>query len=204
MRTLRIGIYAGTFNPVHAGHIAFALQAMKTAKLDKIYFLPERRPRHKQGVEHFAHRVAMLNRAARPYSAFDVLELDDISFTVKRTLPKLELLFPTARLVMLVGSDTAQCMPEWPLIDQLCKRSELVVGTRVDSDMSTVQRQVATWPVQPLDTHILTSHAPHVSSHHIREALRARRYTQGLLASVSRYSDHHWLYVSLASPVKTV
>jgi cytidyltransferase-like protein len=59
----RIGIYSGTFDPVHAGHMAFALQAMQEAKLDRLYFLPERRPRYKQGVEHFAHRVAMLERA---------------------------------------------------------------------------------------------------------------------------------------------
>lgn len=198
MKTLRIGIYAGTFNPVHAGHVAFALQAMQTAKLDKLYFLPERRPRYKQGVEHFGHRVAMLKRASRPYPQFDVLELDDVSFTVKRTLSKLEHLFPAARLVMLVGSDTVQFMPQWPLFDRLAMRTELVIGVRKDSTIKATQQLIASWPVQPVDTHILTSYAPHVSSHHIREALRARRYTQGLLASVSRYSDHHWLYVSLA------
>jgi len=198
MKTQRIGIYAGTFNPVHAGHIAFALQAMKTAKLDKLYFLPERRPRHKQGVEHFGHRVAMLKRASRPYPKFDVLELDDVSFTTKRTLPKLEQLFPGARLVMLIGSDTAQYMQEWPLIDKLCERSELIIGIRQGFDTEVTRRTVAAWPVRPLATYIFESHAPHVSSHHVREALRARSYTQGLLSSVSRYSDHHWLYVTLA------
>lgn len=40
----RIGIYSGSFNPVHAGHIAFALQALESANLKTIYFLPERRP----------------------------------------------------------------------------------------------------------------------------------------------------------------
>jgi nicotinate-nucleotide adenylyltransferase len=194
----RIGIYAGTFNPVHAGHVAFALQAMKTAKLDKLYFLPERRPRHKQGVEHFGHRVAMLKRASRPYPQFEVLELDDVSFTVKRTLSKLEHMFPGARLVLLVGSDTAGYMTQWPLFDRLCMRTEVVIGVRKDSTVEAMRTLTTSWPIQPVDTHILTSYAPHVSSHAVREALRARRYTQGLLSSVSRYSDHHWLYVSLA------
>jgi len=79
---------AGTFNPVHAGHMAFALQSLKEAKLDMIYFLPERQPRHKQGVEHFAHRVAMLQRAIRPYRRFGVLELTDVNFTPERTKPR--------------------------------------------------------------------------------------------------------------------
>src|SRR5581483_3364510 len=86
----RIGIYSGVFDPVHAGHIGFALQAVERAGLDKVYFLPERRPYHKQGVEHFGHRVAMLKRATRPHPALSVLELEDISFTVERTLPKLQ------------------------------------------------------------------------------------------------------------------
>ena len=47
----RIGIYAGTFDPVHAGHVAFALQSLEAAKLDRVYFLPERRPRGKRQVK---------------------------------------------------------------------------------------------------------------------------------------------------------
>src|SRR4051812_4657029 len=86
----RIGIYAGTFDPVHSGHVSFALQALKAAELDKVYFLPERRPRNKQHVEHFGHRTAMLKRAAQPHSQFEVLEMVDISFSVERTLPKLQ------------------------------------------------------------------------------------------------------------------
>jgi nicotinate-nucleotide adenylyltransferase len=198
MKRQRIGMYAGTFNPVHAGHIAFALQAMKAAKLDKIYFLPERRPRHKAAVEHFGHRVAMLKRASRPYPKFGVLELDDVSFTIKRTLPKLERMFPDADVVMLVGSDTVTHMAEWPLIDQLCLRTELIVGIREGSSESEVMQIIGSWNIQPMKAHVFTSHAPQVSSHSVREALRARKYTQGLLASVSRYSDHHWLYVTLA------
>jgi nicotinate-nucleotide adenylyltransferase len=73
MANNRIGIYSGTFDPVHSGHISFALQSLKAAKLDKVYFLPERRPRNKQQVEHFGHRVAMLKRAIKPYPEFNVL-----------------------------------------------------------------------------------------------------------------------------------
>lgn len=198
MKTKRIGIYSGTFNPVHAGHVAFALQAQKAGKLDEIYFLPERRPRHKTGVEHFGHRVAMLERALRPYPRLHVLELDDISFTVRRTLVSLERLFPGAQLVMLSGSDVIPTMVQWPLLERLAIESELIIGLRGDTDQTAITEALKAWPCQPKAVTIFNSYAPHVSSHRVREALRARQTAQGVLASVARYSNHHWLYVSVA------
>lgn len=194
----RIGIYSGTFNPVHAGHIAFALQAMKAAKLDKLYFLPERRPRSKKHVEHFGHRVAMLKQAAKPYPSFDVLEYDDVSFSVKRTLPKLEGMFPASRLVFLVGSDVAEHMGQWDHLERLFATSEILVGIRDMHDGEHLQAIISDWKVQPLNAHSIKSHAATVSSKKVREALQARTTTAGLLSSVARYSDHNWLYISLA------
>src|SRR4051812_33685276 len=126
----RIGIYAGTFDPVHAGHVTFALQAMEAAGLDKVYFLPERRPRNKQHVEHFGHRVAMLKRAAQPHPQFEVLELVDVSFSVERTLPKLRQQFADDELVFLFGSDVVVSLQSWPKSELLLKDNELVIGLR--------------------------------------------------------------------------
>ncbi len=196
----RVGIYAGTFNPVHAGHIAFALQAIERGKLDTLYFLPERRPRHKKEVEHFGHRVAMLRQALRPHPKFEVLELDDVSFSVTRTLPKLRRQFPNAELVFLFGSDAIQQLPTWPQAKQLLKQAELVVGCRRQTSSQDVRRLIDAWPVQPRRLTILESYAPEVSSGRVRQALRLSRPVQGLLKSVARYSERNWLYVSLARP----
>jgi nicotinate-nucleotide adenylyltransferase len=193
----RIGIYAGVFNPVHAGHVAFAIQAMERAKLDSVYFMPERQPWHKQGVEHFAHRVAMLKRAARPHPQFGVLELPDINFSVQRTLPRLQKQFPGSQLVFLFGSDAISDLPEWPHIASLLESCELVVGMRNELDQRTVNKDIAGWPVQPKVITIFASYAPDVSSGKIRDALRKRTYVRGVLKSVEHYSNLHWLYVSL-------
>jgi nicotinate-nucleotide adenylyltransferase len=192
----RIGIYSGTFNPVHAGHIAFALQAVQAAKLDRLYFLPERRPRHKKTVEHFGHRVAMLQRAVRPYPNFEVLELDDVSFSMQRTLPNLEIMFPDSQLVFLVGSDAVLHMSTWPHIERLFAMAELVIGRRDGQAVEDIKQTVASWPQAPLVT-LINSYAPDVSSTSVREALQTRQSTKGLLKSVAQYSNHHWLYVSL-------
>ena len=194
----RIGIYAGSFDPIHAGHITFALQAMEQAGLDKIYFLPERRPRHKPGVEHFAHRVAMIKQATMPYKYFSVLESVEISFTVKRTLPMLKQKFKNAQLVFLFGSDAVADLLNWPYAEQLLATSELVIAAREGNNTTDLQTAISSWPLQPLAAVMLTSYAPSVSSTIVREALRARQPTAGLLRSVARYSDHHWLYVSVA------
>ena len=194
----RVGIYAGTFNPVHSGHIAFALQAAREAELDRVYFLPERRPRFKQGVEHFGHRVAMLKRAAKPHPQFSVLELNDIDFTVDRTLPKLSDRFRGGQLIFLLGSDAALQLADWPNLGRFLNKVEIVVGLRQRGSDIRVREAMRHWPLQPPAVHLFESFAPEISSRDVREALYQRQAAPGLLTSVQKYSDRHWLYVSLA------
>lgn len=193
---LRIGIYAGAFDPVHAGHVAFALQAIEAAHLDQVVFLPERRPRNKPGVEHFAHRIAMLKTALALHPDLAVMELVDKCFTVRRTLPALERVFRDAELIFLMGSDAALSIPAWPQAERLLSSSELVVGVRSLHQHEEVAREVANWDVSPKSLVIFDSFAPGISSSKIRHALRANSHTAGLLSSVHRYAEREWLYVS--------
>lgn len=194
----RIGIYAGTFDPVHSGHITFALQALQAANLDKVYFLPERQPRNKQHVEHLAHRLAMLKNASKPHPQFDVLEMVDVNFTVEKTLPRLQKQFGGDQLVFLFGSDIIKGLAGWPNVDQLLENSELVVGLRHHDDHDNTRLIIEEWETQPKAVTMFASYAPDVSSVTVREALTKRQPAKGLLTSVERYSDRHWLYVSLA------
>lgn len=193
----RIGIYAGVFNPVHAGHMAFALQAVAIANLDGVVFVPERNPRHKPGVEHFAHRVAMLKQAVRPYPNMAVLELVDRHFTVQRTWPQLEAIFAGTTLVMLMGSDATLHIPYWPRADRMLKNCELAIGVREHHELADITAAIATWPTQPKQMHIFESYAPDVSSSAVRIALQQRRQGKGLLRSVQQYASQNWLYISL-------
>lgn len=192
----RIGIYAGTFDPVHAGHLGFALQALAAAKLDRVYFLPERQPRGKHHVEHFGHRVAMLRQATAPYPEFDVLETVDANFSVKRTLPYLQSRFADDELVFLFGSDILPKLHTWPQANQLLKNSELVIGLRQQDNRQEVRDIVEAWPVPPKALTMFVSYAPDISSGGVRRALAKGQPAKGLLTSVERYSNRHWLYVS--------
>jgi nicotinate-nucleotide adenylyltransferase len=197
-RRKRIGIYSGTFDPVHTGHITFALQALKQSSLDEIYFLPERRPRNKAHVEHFAHRVAMLKQASRPHPQFKVLELVDISFSIERTLPKLKALFAGDQLVFLLGSDVLPKIISWPNVNRLLKSSELIVGLRSNSSVDDIKQSIDSLPVPPKGVTYINSYAPGVSSENVKEGLRNQHRVAGILRSVERYSNRNWLYISLA------
>lgn len=193
----RIGIYSGTFDPVHEGHIAFALQAIEQANLDEVVFLPERRPRYKQGVEHFGHRTAMLARAIRPHDKLSMLELPDRHFSVKRTLPELRKIFPEAELVCMVGSDVLPHLTSWPEVATLLKSCELLVGVRGDESPNWVTQQIEMLPISPLASHVIPSYAAEVSSGQIRAAIRSNTTARGSLPSVHRYANQNWLYISV-------
>ncbi len=195
MKTKRIGIYAGTFDPVHAGHITFALQAIDAGKLNRVYFMPEREPRRKIGTEHYGHRYAMLKRAVRPHAHLEVLDSVDKHFSVTRTLPRLQQRFNGDELVLLMGSDVAQYLPEWRHIEQMVQSVTFCVGLRTDFSHDDVLEVFNRLGVSPGRLTLVESYAADVSSSGVREALRARRSVRGLLTSVHKYAQKEWLYL---------
>ena len=197
MKQRRIGIYSGTFNPVHAGHISFALQALSEAKLDHVYFMPERYRRHKVDVAHFAHRTAMIRQAIRPHRRLGLIENSDVTFSVARTLPKLKKQFHGSQLVFLMGSDSLENLNQWSQVENLLKVSELVIGIR-EGDTERVKTWLGALEPKPVKFYLIDSLRPTVSSTKIREALRLDQEIEGILPSVRRYSNRNWLYISLA------
>jgi nicotinate-nucleotide adenylyltransferase len=201
MNKPKIGVFAGTFDPVHTGHLAFALKSIKEAKLDAVYFLPERCPRHKPDVVHFGHRTAMLTRAIRPYKKLGLLELPDIYFDVKRTLPKLQKEFTGAEIVFLMGSDTVFEMntSSWATDDLIhfFNQAGLVVGLRSEHNRSQLDVALSKLPTCPDSLHVIELATKHLSSSQIRHNFRHGQTAEGLLDSVQAYASTNWLYVSL-------
>lgn len=194
-RNYRVGIYSGTFDPVHTGHIAFALQAAEAANLDMVCLMPERQPRGKDHVTHYAHRVAMIRRATRPYQQLIVLESEDKSFSIAHTWPRLTEEFAHCEIVYICGSDVLKHMGKWPHVEQLLSRAELCVGRRKQDSVREVQQALASLPVPPLRSTCIDSLAPTISSSTIRNALSEHRSVRGLLASVRDYAKREWLYI---------
>jgi nicotinic acid mononucleotide adenylyltransferase len=89
-------------------------------------------------------------------------------------------------------------LADWPYAKELLEASEIVIGLRAGDDREKIHGFIDGWPGVPRAVTVFDSYAPKVSSGQVREALRHHRVEAGLLKSVERYSDHNWLYVSLA------
>ena len=191
----KVGIYAGSFDPIHLGHITFALQAIEAGNLDKVYFLPERQPTAKVGLEHFGHRVAMINQAVKPHNQLGVIELEDKKFTVNKTMARLNKRLPNQQLVFLFGSDKVPDITTWPNSDRLFKAADFIIGLRKGDTEQQIKVLTANWPKPPLK--IISSYSPKIVSTEIRDSLRNGRSAKGLLKSVAAYVKQHWLYISV-------
>jgi len=126
----QIGIYSGTFDPVHAGHIAFGLETLRQLRLDEVIYLPETIPRYKTGVTPLKHRLAMLELATTPYEGLRPLSVHSSQFTIADTLPELQQLFPDGQFTFLLGSDVLRSLSLWPGIEELAQTAQFAIGLR--------------------------------------------------------------------------
>lgn len=198
----KIGIFSGTFDPVHSGHIKFALEALTRAGLDKVYFLPEARPRRKESVTHFAHRVAMLEIALKPYRNLEVLEIPDKQFSTTKTLSRLRQRLGSSELYYLTGTDTLTMLAstdaskQWPGFEQFLSTVSLVVGVRVGTKYSHAKELLEFLGAKGM---VIRTTSPHVSSSDIRRSVEQGRDHEDLLDSLKPYVDVNWLYASMPS-----
>lgn len=129
----KIGIFSGSFDPVHKGHIAFAKEAMRVCKLDEVVFMPERFPRGKPHVSPISERITELEIALAD-TPFAIVDAHTDQFTVAETLTELEILYPEAEFTFLIGSDVALHLQNWENIDQLTSKYKFAVGMRAGVD----------------------------------------------------------------------
>ncbi|MDQ3123880.1 MAG: adenylyltransferase/cytidyltransferase family protein [bacterium] len=196
----KTGIFSGTFDPVHAGHITFALKALERADLDQVVFIPESLPRRKDGVTHYAHRLRMLELALKPYTKLKILELPDKQFSVQKTLPRLKKLYPKDELYMLMGSDMVDLLispraaEQWPDLKRLLTTMKLIVAVRGKRIKEEHRQKIDMLSPGAIT---LASDKPLMSSRNIRESLMRGRASRDVLPSINKYIKENWLYASL-------
>lgn len=131
----RIGIFGGTFDPVHLGHLVLAEQCREQARLDQVWFIPAARPPHKQdrAITAFTARWEMLELACAGNSTFQVLDLEKDrpgpSYTVD-TLEELSRQHPGAVFSLLLGSDCLPDLATWREPARIAALANLVIVTR--------------------------------------------------------------------------
>ena len=199
----RIGLFGGTFDPPHVGHLALAEWARDSLRLDRVLLVPAGLPPHKgrSRLSSVAHRVAMTRLAARDNPAFTVSTLearrDGPSFTVD-TLRALRRREPRARIFLLMGADSLEEFPGWHDPPGILALATLAVaarpgaraaegraaGARARARLGRAARVV--WLRNP---------GLELSSRAIRARVRAGRTVRYLVPeAVARYIARHRLY----------
>jgi nicotinate-nucleotide adenylyltransferase len=196
----RVGIYSASFDPVHAGHIVFALKAQKIAGLEKVCFVPERRPQHGTEPEHYVHRSIMLKTALRPYRQFEVFDLPDARLTSK-SLTRVVNALPRAELSLLTtASELLWYEGELP---SMYRKLHLVIAVVSHAQMAEVLTRLTSHEHLFGNITFIDIGTDHINSAEIRKSIRTGQPAPGILPSVWRYARKQWLYLPPIGSIRT-
>jgi len=136
-----IGIFGGTFDPIHLGHLHLAREVLKKTDLDTILFIPCYRSAYKKPI--FAtpsQRVAMLRLAIKGEEKFclDTREIQrkDISYTID-TLLSLQTDYPKTKFYLILGADSFALFSTWHKWQDILKLANLIVVDRPDTSLES-------------------------------------------------------------------
>ncbi len=143
----RTGIFGGTFDPIHIGHLIAATELRHALGLDRVIFIPTGSPPHKGNVTvaPAADRLAMLRLAIGGITEFDVstIEVDRAgpSYTLD-TLLSLRIADPDADLLLLMGEDSLRDLTTWRQPEGILALAEIGVATRpgVNVNLATLAK----------------------------------------------------------------
>jgi len=127
----RIGIFGGTFDPIHIGHLIAAEQVLYHTKLDEIWFMPASKPPHKLDMKITAvhHRVEMVRRVISldPRYHICTIELDrkGPSYSLD-TVKELKKKYPNYSFFFIIGGDMIEYLAKWHGIEELIEIVEFI------------------------------------------------------------------------------
>ncbi len=210
-----IGLFGGTFDPVHQGHLALAGHVLDRCRLDSLLFIPAPAPPHKQPpAASFAHRAAMLAAALAdgPYRQRVELsliegELPVPSYTI-HTVEALRQRYGPQRFFLIIGADSLLDLPRWHRAGELLTLVSLIIVKRDAVSVPIInQALLALDPTFSYDFHqdrwvnggggtaqYLADVQLPVASSVIREALGQGRVPAMLPPAVLNYVKQHHLY----------
>lgn len=189
---MRIGLFGGTFDPPHVGHLLAASDAFEALELDRLVFIPNAVQPLKAGqsggvIAPAPDRLEMVRRLCHGDARFtcDSIEVDrgGLSFTID-TLRAYRAQFPDAALFLLIGEDVVESLPSWRESHELFKLAALIVLTRGEADPE------AGWQWRRVNARRVD-----VSSTEIRARVRAGQSLAGFVPErVAAYITERGLY----------
>lgn len=200
---MRLGLFGGSFDPVHHGHLALAGACAEHAALDAVWFVPAaRQPLKPQGPRvSDAERLEMLRLALsnRPRFEASALEIQrgGVSYTVD-TLAEVRAQLPEAELFFLMGADSLAEFPTWLRLVEICELATPLVVRRAGSpepDFDVLASVVSAERLEVIRRSQVEMPAVPVSSSQIRELIAIGGNWQEMVPeNVADYITKNQLY----------
>jgi nicotinate-nucleotide adenylyltransferase len=217
MKKERIGVFGGTFNPIHLGHVQAALEVQKTFLLDKVLIIPSFIPPHK-GIPDIASptcRLQMVKLAVASYPRFvpSAIEIEakGKSYSIL-TLKKLKKQFPDAMMFFILGVDAFLEIDTWREHKKVLEQCHFIVISRPGYDLDEAIKllggnyeermihvsgstKLRDFVQHPYKIFLLPINALDIASKDIRKKVKMGKSILGLVAeSVLEYIHQHKLY----------
>lgn len=203
-KSKKIGIFGGTFDPIHFGHINLALELMEKRKLDEVWFVPAQINPLKQqvGTAPFKDRLNMLHLALSDIPQFQIHDIESFLPTPSYTLHTLRYILAKeaekqvpAQFFLLLGEDCLPNFMEWHQPEEIVKLVPLLIGSRTGSWKPEV---LAKYPIsirKAIETGMTTTNLMDISATELRKRLQRHLYCGHLIpAKVLDYIHAHALY----------
>ncbi len=191
----RTGIFGGSFDPPHKGHLSIVKSWIRAGAFDRLMIIPAMLSPHKKtGYQaSFNHRAEMCRIAFSGVPKAEISEIEkDLpipSYTLK-TVDELIRTYPEDDFFLCIGSDSLETISSWYKSDQLLEKTRLMVAERPGFDRSRVPEKI-------LRKTEFVEHDPvDISSTELREELKRGKKPEMISGDVFDYIREHQLYLS--------
>ena len=197
----RIGLFGGTFDPIHNGHLHIARRFADELELESVILLPAGDPYHKTAPRTPAHhRLAMAEIAAQADSRLAVSDCDIVRQGATYTHDTVQIFrqhFPAAELWLLLGMDSLLQLHTWHRWQNLVRQCRIAAAPRPGSSLAQAPAPLQSWLAEALPQgrlHILRAEPLPISSSQIRQQLATEHTGPDIPPAVLNYIRQHQLY----------
>lgn len=194
-----IGLFGGSFNPIHNGHVYMARRAVEALGLEIMYLMPTGNPPHKRsGLADKLDRMRMVELALEGEERLRPLDIEvrreGVIYTVD-TLRLLHVRMPDCRFLYLIGADTLLDLPHWRCIDEVITLCDFAVCARPGYEEKAVERCKDIMRQKGANIQSLPINEQDISATMVRESLRGKKDLARLVPpAVASYILQNGLY----------
>ncbi|MBR5309618.1 MAG: nicotinate (nicotinamide) nucleotide adenylyltransferase [Oscillospiraceae bacterium] len=197
---MKIGIYGGSFDPVHKGHVNAAINFMEELSLDKVIVIPAYQPPHKKGLAMTPseHRMNMCRLAFGELDGFEVSDIEiqraDEGYMAD-TVEQLREIYPDDEFYLLIGGDMLLSFRRWYEWHRITNEAVLAVAARNWEDDAALEAEAAILRSNGAEVRIVPIDVKELSSTEVREAVRRADDIASMVPKgVDEYIWNHYLY----------